>query len=589
MHKKILYLFFFIGFVGFGQQQLAEEYFKEGEYQKAIELYKKLYSRNKFSNTYLQRLIKSYQELEQYAKAEKIITNHLNDYPGQFQYWIDLGYNFQLQNDEKQAEKYYKKTIKLLENNPFSGFAIGQSFQSKHLLDYALLAYKKGLETNQNPNFYIKIAGIYGELGDFDNMFDTYLDLIEYQSRHLSTVQQYIGKFITSDPENNYNLILKKRILIRSQNNPDVLWNKMLSWLYTEQQEYNKAFIQEKAIHKRTPYNSLSRIFELGKITFENKEYSNSKTIFEFVTNTSKIENEVIDSKLYIILSDKALGVDNETTNKSFEQLIKDHGSKANTIDVQLAYAHFLAFDFKESQKAITLLKHLLNTDIKKLEIGKVKLELGDIYLLNNQFGNALINYTQVQTDIKNHPIAQEARFRVAKTSYYKGDFEWAETQLEVLKKSTSQLIANDALHLSLIISDNSLTDSIKTPLELYAKADLETFQNKKEQAIQTLDSLISQFPEHKIIDEALFKQAEIFESLKQYNLAINNYIQLIEINTDDILVDDAYYRLGEISLKIGDPEAAKNYYQKIIFDYPSSIHLVAARKKFRELRGDKI
>jgi outer membrane protein assembly factor BamD (BamD/ComL family) len=65
--------------------------------------------------------------------------------------------------------------------------------------------------------------------------------------------------------------------------------------------------------------------------------------------------------------------------------------------------------------------------------------------VFDEKFNQALIYYSQIQNKIKNDPIAQEARFKVARTSYFKGDFAWAQTQLDILKKSTSQLIANDA------------------------------------------------------------------------------------------------------------------------------------------------
>jgi len=70
----------------------------------------------------------------------------------------------------------------------------------------------------------------------------------------------------------------------------------------------------------------------------------------------------------------------------------------------------------------------------------------------------------------------------------------------------------------------------------------------------------------------------------------VKNYLQIISINKDDILADDATYFLAELYLnKLNNVEKAKEYYQKIIFEYPSSIFLVDARKKFRNLRGDKI
>ena len=104
---------------------------------------------------------------------------------------------------------------------------------------------------------------------------------------------------------------------------------------------------------------------------------------------------------------------------------------------------------------------------------------LADILVLDEKFNQALIYFSQVQNLVENDVVAQMARFKVAKTSYYKGDFDWATIQLDVLKSATSQLIANDAMELSLLISENSLEDSTRTALKLYARADLLAFQEK--------------------------------------------------------------------------------------------------------------
>src|SRR5690606_32798441 len=191
---------------------------------------------------------------------------------------------------------------------------------------------------------------------------------------------------------------------------------------------------------------------------------------------------------------------------------------------------------------------------------------------------------------LKNSTISQEARFKVAKTSYYKGDFEWAESQLKILKASTSQLIANDALDLKLLISDNKYEDSLHVALKLYSKADLMAFQNRTDEAISLLDKILSEHKGESIEDEALLKQAKLFEKKKQYDKAILNYQTIITNYADEILVDDAVYFLAELYNNIlAQPEKAKVLYEQIIFNHQDSIYSVEARKKFRMLRGDAI
>lgn len=589
--RKLLVLFFcFISLQIFAQeQQLAHQYYRNGDYEKAISLFEILQQNNPYNTSYTNYLIDCFQQLEKFEEANTLINNQLKKFPNQEYLYVDLGYNFQLQHIEPEAILYYEKALNAIEKTPNLGYLIGKSFQDNHLLDYALLAYKKAMEKNPSANYNFQIAEIYGEKAEISNMFNTYLDLIEIDENYLPNTKNYLGKFITSDPENENNISLKKLLLKRSQNNPKNSWNQLLSWLYLQQNEYEKALIQEKALFKRNG-ESLSPIIDVGKMAFENKSYESAKNCFNFVLeNTNNIETE-LTAKLYMLQIDMEMNAAINDIEIQFQQLFNQYGKNVNMLNIRVAFAEFLAFRKNEPNKGVTELKELLKLPLNEFQNGYVKTKLADILVFTNQFSTALIYYTQVQNELKNHEIGQTARFKIAQTSYFKGDFEWAQSQLKVLKNSTSQLIANDALALNLLITDNIVKDSLKIALKKYAAADLLSFQNKNKQAIDTLQTIINEFKGHPIEDEALFKQAQLFEKINEFEKAENNYIQIITIKSDDILVDDSHYYLAELYLnKFNNTEKAQTYYQKIIFDYPSSIYLVDARKKFRTLRGDGI
>jgi tetratricopeptide (TPR) repeat protein len=570
------------------EQQLAYQYYRNGEYEKAIDLFKSLHETNPYNTSYTNYLIDCYQQLEKFEAANILIHNQLKKLPNQDYLYVELGYNFQLQHLEQEAVLNYEKALNAIEKTPNLGYLIGKSFQDNHLLDYALLAYKKAMEINPSANYNFQIAEIYGEKAEISNMFNTYLDLIEIDENYLLNTKNYLGRYITSDSENEHNISLKKLLLKRSQNNPKNSWNQLLSWLYLQQNEYEKALIQEKALYKRNGEN-LTQIIDVGKMAFENKSYESAKNCFNFaLENTTNIET-TLTAKLYMLQIDMETNADINGIETQFQQLFNQYGKNVNVLNIRIAYAEFLAFRKNAPEKGISELKELLKLPLNEFQNGYVKTKLADILVFTNQFSTALIYFTQVQNDLKNHEIGQTARFKIAQTSYFKGDFEWAQSQLKVLKNSTSQLIANDALALNLLIADNIVKDSLKVALKKYATADLLSFQNKNQQAIDTLQTILNEFKGHPIEDEALFKQAQLFEKINEFEKAESNYIQIIAIKSDDILVDDAHYYLAELYLnKFNNTEKAKTYYKKIIFEYPSSIYLVAARKKFRTLRGDE-
>jgi tetratricopeptide (TPR) repeat protein len=186
--------------------------------------------------------------------------------------------------------------------------------------------------------------------------------------------------------------------------------------------------------------------------------------------------------------------------------------------------------------------------------------------------------------------LGEEARFKNAKLSYYTGDFKWSQGQLDVLKASTSELIANDALNLSVLITENNPpADSNTTPLLMFARADLLEFQNKDEEAIAILDSITTLFPKHPLLDDILMTRAEIATKKQDFSEAAMHLQKIVTDYADDILADDAIFTLAGINETFfSNKDEAKRLYEQIIIKYPGSTYVNQARKNFRRLRGDK-
>ena len=279
-----------------------------------------------------------------------------------------------------------------------------------------------------------------------------------------------------------------------------------------------------------------------------------------------------------------------QSVEKKFEDMVELYGNQSRTLQLQVAYANFLTFRKEQPEPAIAMLKQSLELPMGQMTMAYLKLALGDILVFDQRFNEALILFTQVQKSMKNDVLGQDARFKVAQTSFYKGDFDWALTQLKVLRGSTSQLIANDAMQLSLLISDNSLEDSTQTALKKYARADLLAYQNKDNEAIEVLEDILENHKGGKIEDEALLKQAELLVEQQNYEGAEFNYQKIVEFYGDGILADDAHFALGELYEKtLNEPEKAKAHYEKIIYNYQDSYFFPQARQNFRRLRGDAI
>lgn len=577
----------------FSQEEiLARQYFDRGEFEKAVVLYEKLYRNNPRSAQW-QPLVACYQQLERYHDAEAVLLNMAEVNNTSPIFFVELGYNEALAGNKEKAGEYYDNAFKAVEERPAYTFTVGRSFQEKNLLDRAIAVYERGSELNPDLNVDYQVAQLYGEKGDMEKMYSSLLNLIATRrNMNLSNVQRIISQFITDDASHPNNQLLRKLILKRAQATPDILWNELLSWLFVRQKQYASAFTQEKAIFKRAEEVSIQPLIELGVMAMNDSDKDTAKSVFDFIIANSGAVSVQLQAHLYILQMkiEEAGARDYEKIGGEFRDLLEEYGNNNSTLQLQMAYARFLAFQMEDTARSEALFRRITDSvPLNILEEARLKMAYADVLVYSGKFNKALIFYSQVQKMIKNDAMAQEARFKVAQTSFYKGDFDWALTQLKVLRESASQLIANDAMQLSLLISDNIAGDSLHTALKLYAKADLYAYRNKNEDAIVLLDSILTGHKGERIEDEALFRQAQLLEKSGKYDRAAYNYLKILEFYPYDVWVDDALYGLAQLYERhLDQPEKAISYYEKIIFEHEDSIYFVASRKAYRKLRGDR-
>ena len=590
MRNFITYIVFLFSVFTFAQNTaLADAFFEDGEYNKALTEYNKALTKQPYRTDLYVKKIKCHQELEQFNLAEKELLKKLNKRNSPPELFVELGYNYTLKNDSINAKKAYSEAIRIINNTPSHARAIGQTFEKYNLLSNAETVYDNAMKINENLNFDFQLANIYGQQNKIEKMFNSYLKLIKKNKSVTGTVQNLISKFLTDNPKNKNNTLLKKALLKNLQTTPYTFWNEQLSWLFVQQKEFNKAFIQEKAIYKRED-ETLQRLFELGVLAQQQNKLIAAQNIFKFIEQ-QPLETNTRISVISFLLNMKQQTRDKKeypAITKDYKKALDSFGVNSKTIGLQLAYVDFLAFKLHDIPNALSFLKTNETQRLSRFEKATYQMKMGDIFVADGKFNQALINYSKIQRHLKNNVLSQEARFKVAKTSYYKGDFDWALQQLKVLKTSTSQLIANDALDLHLLINDHILEDSLHVALKKYAKADLLAFQNKTPEAIATLTDILNLHPVNKIVDDVLFLQGQLFEQQNEYSKAQKNYERIINTLKESVFVDDALFRLALLHLNIlENKEKASEYFEALLFNHADSIHFIEAQKIYRRLRNE--
>ncbi|WP_291287934.1 tetratricopeptide repeat protein [Flavobacterium sp.] len=591
MKNCIIYIVLFWSTFAFSQnEQLAQYYYDKGDFEKAKISYEELLNSAPSNTQYFLRTIDCYQQLQQFEKAQKVIQDRYNKYK-QGVFLVELGYNFQLQKNDAKAKSYYEQAIEKIKTNPNDVYGVGNSFEKKVLLEYALSAYQTAMLVQPNYNFNFQIGMLYGQLGKTDQMIDLLLTESYKNPQNANLIQTQLSRFMNGETDNTaFKDAMRKALILKTQKDQDVFWNHYLSWFYVQQKEFGKAFIQEKAIYKREP-ESLSSIVNLGQFALNEDDTETAEEILNFILLNTKDLDLLIqtNSSLMQIKIDKAQEKDYPIISTELQQLLTTYEITPFTLSLQIIQAHFLAFNLKKTEEAKEIVKKALELNLNAYQQADAKMELADILLLEEKFNQALIYYSQIQLDLKNDVMAHEASLKAAKTSYYKGDFEWALKQFKELKAANTQLIANDALEYFLLINDNTVADSTQTALKQFAKGDFLMYQNKKQEAIAQFQGILKSFKGQEIEAVTMLRLGKIYESLKDYTSALGQYQQIIEHHGDGIYVDEALFFSAEIyDDELHDAEKAKPLYEKVIFNHQDSIYFVDARKKYRQLRGDK-
>lgn len=385
-------LWLFVSCSAFAQnEQIAKDFFEKGDYEKALASYEGLYKKQRRLNYFI-RIIGCHQQLEQFEKAGNLLNRELNKRSIQPQLYIELGYNYQLQNNMPEAEKSYAQALQLIQENPNYAYTIGRSFEKYNLLDYAITCYQDASALNERLNFSFNIARIYGEQGKIEQMFSNYLDLMSTNETYTSAALRNINQYLTEDPQNEANILFKKVLLKKLQSEPNSLWNEQLSWLYVQQKEFKKAFIQEKALYKRRP-ESLQRIINIAEIAMQTEANEAASKILSFIATTSQIKQTQLFAKRYLlqIQVKNAKKQEYQAIASQYAVLLKEFSAQTEAYNVAIDYAHFLAFYNEKTPEAVAILKEQLDRPLSKLQKASIKMELADILVLEQKFNQALI------------------------------------------------------------------------------------------------------------------------------------------------------------------------------------------------------
>ncbi len=567
----------------------AQRFAAEKKYDSSILLYNELYKAtpDDIYHEYLNTLLIA----KKYKEAEKLVQPRIGSNNQTSIYEIDLGNVYKLEGKDKKAIQEFDTVLKRINGDDNFTQRLAKAFQDINQNEYAIKVYERACQIFNNPFIYcIPMAALYAKMDRLDMAMDVLLGPPVGQFTTLDNIKSTFLQWMGNDPKKLQ--IAQKNLLKHINAQPESAWfAELLTWIYTQKNDWDGALLQIEAVDERNKEDG-RRLLSFARTANAAKQYESAVKAYDEVIAKGDASPLVATAKM-------------ERINTQFDQLQSASVPKPEDItklmtdfnNLLTEYPAFYASDLVANyalvaaqytdsvDKAIQILqKGIKYPDSRKDFVGRLKLQLGDYYLLKGKIWDASLAYSQVDKEFKQDVLGENARFSNAKLAYYRGDFEWAQRLLTVLKSSTTELIANDALSLSVLITEN-VEDSITYPLKRFAFVGLLRAQNKDEQAKILLDSIATAFPKHPLNDDILMVHAQIEQRHKNFDKAISYLSAIVEKYGQDVLADDAIFVMAEIYRNdLHKNDLAKKYYEQLIIDYPGSTFIQLARQKLREL-----
>ena len=579
------------------QEQMAAYYFDNGDFQQAAQLYESLYKRttNRF---YYQRLYATYLQMGEYKDAARLAEKRLKKYPGELQLYVDQGNAYQVQKEAKKAEKYFDKAVESVTSNLAPVPDLAMAFVNIGRHDYAIRTYQAAREkTRNNQLYFTEVVGVYQAMGDYNAMTQEYFSLLDSQPRMISSVQINMQKAMAEAPDDRLAEGVKQALVQRVREHPDnQTYLEMMIWFSIQQKDFAFALTQAQAVDARFPDKGGDQLLRVAQIAQQNEAYDVAAEAYRLLQRKGTDSPHYFASRVGELEVDFARinhnyridSKDFQALRKRYEDALAELGKNERTIPIMRHYATLMAYHGGDAQAAVSMLDDVLEIPrIKPNVRDEVKLELGDLLLFAGSVWDASLLYMQVEKANKNDVLGAQAKFKNAKLSYYNHDFDWANSQLKVLRSSTSKLVANDAMELSLLISDNMEDDSTYGMLELFADADLLLYRNQLDSAWQGYDAIAHSVLSHPLFDEVLMRKAQIRMKQARYAEADSLLRQVVEFYPYDITADDALMLRAELNEDhLDNKEQALECYEKLLIDYPTSLYTDRARKRYNALKA---
>jgi TolA-binding protein len=604
---KGTFLFFLISIhIGIGREviaqqsdaevQLAEAYFADQEYAKALETYQKLYQADNQNALFIKRIVECNVNLKQFKETIDFLDKVIRRLPEESQYIAQKGFVLQQSGKSSEAKKTWQDLIqkKLKSEEQFT--KVSNFFISVQLNEEAEKTLLKAREKLGQPQLYSReLSSLYAFRKAWDLAVDELLQQYYNRPDNLGVLKVQLMNLATDAGSEGQEVM--ERALLEALNNrdKDTGLKELIIDYYLGILNYSEALIQTRSLDLLLKENG-TRIFRLALILQQNRQYDLSNKALDYIINgfpqspnyLSAWTERAINSELKALQKNPVDTTALKDAIQTYDGLVAKFGLNLNFYDALFRKSKLCIFYLHDLTVGMKQLNELLTLPLSAQQKAEVNLLMGDVWLMKGDVIQAGFKYAEVEESFKEDQLGAQAKFRLAKLNYYIGNFKLSSARLKSLKENSSNDIANDALKLNLLISQHTLMDTLIAPLQIFSNAQFLIYQQRFSEAENKMDSLLKAFPGHELKANILWEKAQIRLTQGQTSAAITLLEELLKNYDWNVLADDALFNLAEIAqFQEQNSDKAQSLYLRLITDFPGSLFKVEARKRIRQLRGE--
>lgn len=569
--------------------QLATEYLRGGQFDRAIPLLEDLYLNHPSHAVFSEKLREAYENIKRYQAAIDLIDQLLErgsqDNPT---LRVEQARLYFLDGQDQQAIAQWDEVLEAANGAESTYRLVYNSLLRVRLLDRAIDVLLRGRAENiQGVLFQPELAYLYGLTGQFEQAMEEYLELLKASSRQINYVRGRLSRTLDQDGALEAALTVTKRFVAEHPDRP--VLRDLLSWLYMEANDYEAAH-DHIIVMDRLNGGGGQAIYQFAQRAAEAGAFDTARRAYE------SVQSEHPDALLGIgqmleLQGQSAPPVESEAyytaALEAYTTLLTEQPDHAQLADVLMRMAKLHQYSFLDLFAAEAILQRVAIEFAPQPVSQQARLELGRLELERNDLSAAQDIFARLSADRPVNQFTVESQLEAALIDFYSGDFARADAQLAELVEATHEDVANDALSLRLLILENPPQDSAAAALRAYAHVSLLLRQNQTSEAVAHTEEMLTRWARHPVADDVRFLRAQAFRQAQLTHEALAAFGELPLIHPDSPHGDRSLFNYAEIlEQDLGDLNAAVEAYTDLLTKFPGSLLINEARERIRSLRS---